>query len=223
MRRASRYSAASMTAKKYWTRLWLLIFPRRAALPERTWWSLPSTVRPIYAAACWKCFAPAGRNRPSGGEFSYRAFLNGKMDLLEAQGLCDLISAGNKAAHDLALSSLDGRLSEKLNAVKDALAEMLAELEARLDDVDEEMPPLNAAAAEQELLAQGGALARLADTFSVGRLIKEGLKAAIVARPTAANPACSMRWWGLTAPLCRSKAAPRATPWKKHWIWTGRK
>ena len=105
------------------------------------------------------------------------------MDLLEAQGLCDLISAGNKAAHDLALSSLDGRLSEKLNAVKDALAEMLAELEARLDDVDEEMPPLNAAAAEQELLAQAGALARLADTFSVGRLIKEGLKAAIVGAP----------------------------------------
>ena len=117
------------------------------------------------------------------GEFSYRAFLNGKMDLLEAQGLCDLISAGNKAAHDLALSSLDGRLSEKLNAVKNALAEILAELEARLDDVDEEMPPLNAAAAEQELLAQAGALARLADTFSVGRLIKEGLKAAIVGAP----------------------------------------
>ena len=117
------------------------------------------------------------------GEFSYRAFLNGKMDLLEAQGLCDLISAGNKAAHDLALSSLDGRLSEKLNAVKNALSEMLAELEARLDDVDEEMPPLNAAAVEQELLAQAGALARLADTFSVGRLIKEGLKAAIVGAP----------------------------------------
>lgn len=117
------------------------------------------------------------------GEFSYRAFLNGKMDLLEAQGLCDLISAGNKAAHDLALSSLDGRLSEKLNGVKNALAETLAELEARLDDVDEEMPPLNAAASEKELLNQAGLLARLADTFSVGRLIKEGLKAAIVGAP----------------------------------------
>ncbi len=105
------------------------------------------------------------------------------MDLLEAQGLCDLISAGNKAAHDLAMSSADGRLSEKLNAVKTALSEILAEMEARLDDVDEEMPPLQVSSSQRELLAQAQALARLADTFSVGRLIKEGLKAAIVGAP----------------------------------------
>ncbi len=125
----------------------------------------------------------AGAEPAKRGEFSYRAFLNGKMDLLEAQGLCDLISAGNKAAHDLALSSLDGRLSEKLNGVKDTLAETLAQLEARLDDVDEEMPPLDAEKTEKDLLEQAGVLARLADTFSVGRLIKEGLKAAIVGAP----------------------------------------
>ena len=46
------------------------------------------------------------------GEFSYRAFLNGKMDLVQAQGLCDLIAAGNIAAHEVALSSLDGWLCE---------------------------------------------------------------------------------------------------------------
>ena len=105
------------------------------------------------------------------------------MDLLEAQGLCDLISAGNKAAHDLALSSLDGRLSEKLSGVKNALAESLAQLEARLDDVDEEMPPLDTQQTRSQWLAQAEVLARLADTFSVGRLIKEGLKAAIVGAP----------------------------------------
>ena len=125
----------------------------------------------------------AGAEPAKRGEFSYRAFLNGKMDLLEAQGLCDLISAGNKAAHDLALSSLDGRLSEKLNGVKNTLAETLAQLEARLDDVDEEMPPLDTEKTEKDLLEQAGVLARLADTFSVGRLIKEGLKAAIVGAP----------------------------------------
>ena len=124
-----------------------------------------------------------GAKAAARGEFSYRAFLSGKMDLLEAQGLCDLISAGNKAAHDLAMSSADGRLSEKLNAVKTALSEILAEMEARLDDVDEEMPPLQVSSSQRELLAQAQALARLADTFSVGRLIKEGLKAAIVGAP----------------------------------------
>ncbi|MBR2865768.1 MAG: tRNA uridine-5-carboxymethylaminomethyl(34) synthesis GTPase MnmE [Elusimicrobiaceae bacterium] len=117
------------------------------------------------------------------GEFSYRAFLNGKMDLLEAQGLCDLISAGNKAAHDLAISSLDGRLSEKFNQIKDALAETLAQIEVRLDDVDEEMAPLNHAHTAQVLQAQVDTLVKLADTFSVGRFIKEGLKTAIVGAP----------------------------------------
>ena len=84
----------------------------------------------------------AGAVAAKRGEFSYRAFLNGKMDLVEAQGLCDLISAGNKAAHDLALASLDGRLSTVLQDIKSSLAELLAQIEVRLDDVDEEMTPL---------------------------------------------------------------------------------
>lgn len=117
------------------------------------------------------------------GEFSYRAFLNGKMDLVQAQGLCDLISSGNKAAHDLALSSMDGRLSDKLNHIKAALAELLAQIEVRLDDVDEEMPPLDGARTAAVLQDLSARLMRLADTFSVGRFIKEGLKAAIVGAP----------------------------------------
>lgn len=117
------------------------------------------------------------------GEFSYRAFLNGKMDLVQAQGLCDLIAAGNKAAHDVALSSLDGRLSGKLLETKKALTELLAQIEVRLDDVDEEMPPLNLSSSQQILHTQIRTLAGLADTFSVGRLLKEGLKVAIVGAP----------------------------------------
>lgn len=117
------------------------------------------------------------------GEFSYRAFLNGKMDLIQAQGLCDLISAGNKAAHEVAVSSLDGRLSDKLNHIKTALTELLAQIEVRLDDQDEELPPLNTKQAEHILRTQTGWLAQLADTFSVGRLLKEGLKVAIVGAP----------------------------------------
>ncbi len=117
------------------------------------------------------------------GEFSYRAFVNGKMDLVQAQGLCDLISASNKAAHDLALSSLEGRLSEKLARIKTALTDVLAQIEVRLDDQDEELPPLNAAQTEQTLRAQIASLVQLADTFSVGRYIKEGLKVAIVGAP----------------------------------------
>ena len=119
------------------------------------------------------------------GEFSQRAFLNGKMDLIEAQGLCDVIAAGNKAAHRLAMSSLDGQLSARLTQIKTHLTELLAQIEVRLDDVDEEMTPLPAAFVTQELDAVLSHLKALTDTFSVGRLIKDGLKVAIVGAPNS--------------------------------------
>ena len=52
------------------------------------------------------------------GEFSQRAFLNGKLDLIEAQGICDVIAAGNKAAHQVAMNQLDGKLSARLQKIK---------------------------------------------------------------------------------------------------------
>lgn len=119
------------------------------------------------------------------GEFSYRAFLNGKMDLVEAQGLCDLISAGNKEAHSIAMSSLDGRLSARLDGVKKTLTDLLAQIEVRLDDVDEEMPPLTDEQIAAPLNQAIEVLSKLADTFSVGKFIKEGLKVAIVGAPNA--------------------------------------
>lgn len=119
------------------------------------------------------------------GEFSYRAFLNGKMDLLEAQGLCDLISSGNKAAHRLAMNSLDGKLSVRLKEIRQTLSETLAQIEVRLDDVDEEMAPLPDGFVSGALQSVIEGIAKLADTFSVGKFIKEGLKTAIVGAPNA--------------------------------------
>ena len=117
------------------------------------------------------------------GEFSQRAFLNGKMDLVEAQGLCDLIASGNKAAHKLAMDSLDGKLSARLEEIKKRLSELLAQIEVRLDDVDEEMTPLSDKFVEDEINGVLGHIKALADTFSVGKYIKDGLKTAIVGAP----------------------------------------
>lgn len=119
------------------------------------------------------------------GEFSQRAFLNGKMDLVEAQGLCDLIAAGNKAAHDLAMNSLDGKMSGHLTHLKQKLAALLAQIEVRLDDVDEEMTPLSNEFIQQELTEVLAHIKALTDTFSVGKLIKDGLKVAIVGVPNS--------------------------------------
>ena len=129
---------------------------------------------------CENGAAPAKR-----GEFSQRAFLNGKMDLVEAQGLCDLIAAGNKSAHRLAMNSLDGKLSSHLNEMKTKLTQLLAQIEVRLDDVDEEMPPLSAGFIRQEISTVLQHITALTNTFSVGRLIKDGLKVAIVGAPNS--------------------------------------
>lgn len=119
------------------------------------------------------------------GEFSQRAFLNGKMDLVEAQGLCDLIASGNRAAHELAMQQLGGKLSAYIAQIKTPLSELLAQIEVRLDDADDEMPPLGADYITTQLRAILQPLQTLADTFSVGRLIKDGLKVALVGVPNS--------------------------------------
>lgn len=117
------------------------------------------------------------------GEFSQRAFLNGKMDLVEAQGLCDLIASGNKASHRLAMAGLDGKLSARFAQMRVKLSELLAQIEVRLDDVDEEMAPLSDEFVQNEINSVLTHIKSLADTFSVGRLIKDGLRVAIVGAP----------------------------------------
>ena len=119
------------------------------------------------------------------GEFSQRAFMHGKMDLVEAQGICDVIAAGNKAAHQLAMNTLDGKLSARLTQLKTTLAELLAQIEVRLDDVDEEMQPLGETFITQQIQGVITHIKALADTFSVGRLIKDGLKVALVGVPNS--------------------------------------
>ena len=127
----------------------------------------------------------AGARPAKRGEFSQRAFLNGKMDLVEAQGVCDLIASGNKAAHQLAMHELDGKLSARLSEMKTKLAELLAQTEVRLDDVDEEMTPLSEEFIRGEINAVLKHIKALSDTFSVGRLIKDGLRVAIVGIPNS--------------------------------------
>lgn len=119
------------------------------------------------------------------GEFSQRAFLNGKMDLVEAQGLCDLIASGNRASHKLAMDSLGGKLSVRLKELKDKLTSLLAQIEVRLDDVDEEMTPLSEEFIRKEITTVLTHIQMLADTFSVGKFIKDGIKIALIGAPNS--------------------------------------
>lgn len=125
--------------------------------------------------------------RPAGpGEFSLRAFHNGKLDLVQAEALADLVSARSDAARALALGHLDGRLSRTLAALRAPLIDALAELEARLDFASEEdVGDLDRGALVASLRSVGGQMQALVGTARAGRLRLRGLRVALYGAPNA--------------------------------------
>ncbi len=124
----------------------------------------------------------AGARRAGPGEFSLRAFLNGRLDLTRAEAIGELITARSRRAAQLAMAGLDGGLQRRIGALRERLLDQLAELEARVD-FEEDLPPLDAGAVVADLGAVRSELGRLVQEASQGRLLREGLKVAIVGRP----------------------------------------
>ena len=121
---------------------------------------------------------------PAGpGEFTQRAFLNGKMDLSQAEAVADLISATNKATHDMALSQLKGHFSNELSDLRAHLLKLTSLLELELDFSDHEELEF---ADRSELYALAcdihQRLASLARSFEVGNALKNGIPVAIVGK-----------------------------------------
>lgn len=126
-----------------------------------------------------------GARTANPGEYSMRAFLNGKIDLVQAEGICDLITASTKSAHRAAINLTQGKTSQAFYNIKNTVTDMLAEIEARLDDSDEEIKPINTQALTDNLQKVAGEVRALAATFELGKLIKEGVKTAIAGLPNS--------------------------------------
>ena len=124
----------------------------------------------------------AGARRAAPGEFSQRAFLNGRLDLTRAEAISELITARSRRAAQLAMAGLDGGLQRRITALRERLLDQLAELEARVD-FEEDLPPLDGSAVVAALQAVQGELERLVAQAGQGRLVRDGLKVAIVGRP----------------------------------------
>ncbi|MCT0248016.1 tRNA uridine-5-carboxymethylaminomethyl(34) synthesis GTPase MnmE [Synechococcus sp. CS-205] len=116
------------------------------------------------------------------GEFSQRAFLNGRLDLTRAEAISDLITARSRRAAQLAVAGLDGGVQRRISALRERLLDQLAELEARVD-FEEDLPPLDPEALVAQLEAVRGDLRQLVAEASEGQLLREGLRVAIVGRP----------------------------------------
>jgi len=124
----------------------------------------------------------AGARRAGPGEFSQRAFLNGRLDLTRAEAISELINARSRRAAQLAMAGLDGGLQQRLSPLRSRLLDQLAELEARVD-FEEDLPPLNGAAVTAELVAVRQQLEQLVAEARQGALLRDGLRVAIIGRP----------------------------------------
>ena len=124
----------------------------------------------------------AGARRALPGEFSQRAFLNGRLDLTRAEAISELVSARSQRAAQLAIAGLDGGLQEKIDTLRDQLLDQLAELEARVD-FEENLPPLNGKSVQEVLKGVQQELMQLVADAERARLVRDGARVAIVGRP----------------------------------------
>ena len=117
------------------------------------------------------------------GEFTMRAYLNGKMDLSQAEAVADLIASGNKASHDIAMSQLRGHFSSKLGQLRDQLLKLTSLLELELDFSDHEDLEF-ADRSELFTLAKNIDIhiTQLTQSFETGQAIKQGIPVAIVGK-----------------------------------------
>ena len=127
----------------------------------------------------------AGARQALPGEFTRRAFLNGKLDLTRTEAVADLIHAETPAAVRQAAGQLGGALAGVVDSIYDGLAGLCAHFHAVLDYPDEDIEPFEAAELSQALNAAAGKLDALAATYQRGRLLSGGVPCAIVGQPNA--------------------------------------
>ena len=127
----------------------------------------------------------AGARQAQRGEFTRRAFLNGKLDLAQAEAVGDLLEADSRQAARNAAGQLNGALSRRIGGIYSALLDVMAHFHAVLDYPDEDIDPFTARQLGDSLTAQRTALAQLMASYDRGRLVKNGIPCAIVGRPNA--------------------------------------
>jgi tRNA modification GTPase len=125
----------------------------------------------------------SGARPANPGEFTQRAFLNGRIDLAQAEAVMDVINAKTDAARSAGLKMLGGGLSGKINALRDAILKWLAHIELSIDYPEHEAEAMNREIILSEAVPLIARIDRLIATSKMGRIITDGVRTAIIGRP----------------------------------------
>lgn len=117
------------------------------------------------------------------GEFTKRAFLNGKIDLSQAEAVADIISAKTETALKIGLGQLEGKLSTEIKIIKKELLEIVIHVEASIDYAEEELESIKTQHLKKIVAKSKKHIDRLIITYEQGKVIKNGVKAAIIGTP----------------------------------------
>ncbi|MGB4598378.1 MAG: tRNA uridine-5-carboxymethylaminomethyl(34) synthesis GTPase MnmE [Trichlorobacter sp.] len=148
----------------------------------------------------------AGARLADPGEFTRRAFLNGRIDLCQAESVLDLINSRTDAALSLAQRQREGLLGRELEVVRRLTAEALAIVEAHIDFPDEEIDSASLMLVTERITSARQLLVRLVDSFRLGKVLREGVSVVLAGKPNAGKSSL------LNALACEERAIVSAIP-----------
>lgn len=162
-----------------------LFFPAPASFTGEHVLELQGHGGPVVMDLLLKRVLALGARTARPGEFSERAFLNGKIDLVQAEAIIDLIESGSANAARSAMRSLHGDFSDQIQALVEALIRLRMLVEAAIDFPEEEVDFLSDSQISDQLSAILSGLQRIAESAEQGRLIREGIHIVLAGKPNA--------------------------------------